>query len=54
MKNTQAAKVERYRKRRQYIDERVVWSHLIQVCGRARGRATRPPSLAWGERPRDA
>jgi len=26
-----AAKVERYRKRRQYIDERVIWCHLIQI-----------------------
>ena len=30
--DAQAAKVERYRKRRQYIDERVVWSHFIQMA----------------------
>ena len=27
-----ASKVERYRKKRKYMDERVVWSHFIQMC----------------------
>lgn len=27
-----SSKVDRYRKRRKYMDERVVWSHLIQMC----------------------
>ncbi|KAJ1460181.1 kinase-like domain-containing protein [Pelagophyceae sp. CCMP2097] len=27
-----AAKVERYRKKRKYMDERVVWTHLIQMA----------------------
>ena len=29
-----AEKVERYKKRRQYIDEKVIWAYLIQVSRR--------------------